>query len=137
MVKPSRAALLVLVLSALAPLGGCELAFDLVGVAQPLSAGESRRFNGSYQGSIDQVASNGPACPRESGEKVLMVGDGVLWYAYTPTVLFTSPIRYDGTIEATSADTTMRGKVTGNHMDVVVKSPTCETRMSLNYIYNH
>ncbi len=64
--------------------GGCQTAFDLVGVATPLTAGESRQYNGSYQGRVRQISATGPGCPTENAERVIMVGDGVLWYAYTP-----------------------------------------------------
>lgn len=124
-------------LTALISLGGCQTSFDLVGVAVALSAGESRVYNGSYQGDITQVKANGPGCPREHGEKVIMVGDGVLWYAYSPVTFFTSPIGYDGRINALSGNTRMTGRVVGNHLDAVVKSPTCETRLSMDYILNH
>ncbi len=134
MPKPFRIALLA---AATLSLGGCQTVFDLVGVAQPLSAQESRAYNGSYQGDIKQVSATGPGCPKETGEKVIMVGDGVLWYAYNPVTLFTSPVAYDGTIDASSGTAHMTGRVRGNHLDAVVKSPTCETRFSMDYILNH
>lgn len=118
-------------------LGGCQTTFDLVGVEQPLSAQESRSFDGSYQGDIEQIAHNGPGCPSESGERVIMVGDGVLWYAYAPTVLFTVPIRYDGALSGTSGDAVLDGHIMGNHLDMKVQSPSCQTTISMNYIYNH
>ncbi len=117
-------------------LGGCQTAFDLVGVSVPLPISDTRHWAGSYQGQIRQVAANGPGCPTESGQQVIMVGDDVVWYAYSPVIFFASPIRYDGTIESTSGSATMRGKIVGDHMDVLIKSPVCETRMSLHYIYN-
>ena len=118
-------------------LGGCQTVFDAVGVAVPLTAGESRAFNGSYQGTITQVSATGPGCPTEHGERVIMVGDGVLWYAYNPITLFTSPVNYDGTIDAVSGNAHMIGRVVGDHLEATVKSPDCETRLSMNYIYNH
>ncbi len=118
-------------------LGGCQTTFDLVGVAVPLSASESRAYNGSYQGKITQVAATGPGCPTEHGERVIMVGDGVLWYAYTPVTFFESPVNYDGTIDAVSGTSHMTGRVVGNHLHATVKSPTCETDLSMDYIYNH
>ena len=118
-------------------LGGCQTVFDAVGVAVPLSAGESRAYNGSYQGRITQVAATGPGCPNERGERVIMVGDGVLWYAYNPVTLFTSPVNYDGTIDAVSGNSHMTGRVVGNHLEATVKSPNCETQLSMDYILNH
>ena len=111
--------------------------FDLVGVTVPLSAGAMQAYNGSYQGNIRQIAANGPGCPTEHGEKIVMVGDGVLWYAYSPVIYFTSPVRYDGTIEATSGTARMTGRIKGDHLDATVKSATCETRLSMDYVYNH
>jgi hypothetical protein len=131
-VRPSYAILAATIL-----LGGCQTAFDLVGVEQPLSAGKARNFNGSYQGSIKQVAQSSPGCPTEHGERVIMVGDGVLWYAYTPTALFTAPVNYDGTIQATSGTTTFTGKIVDNHLDATIQSPTCQTKLSMNFVYNH
>ncbi len=118
-------------------LGGCQTVFDAVGVAVPLTAGEARSFNGSYQGQITQVSATGPGCPTEHGERVIMVGDGVLWYAYNPVTLFASPVSYDGTIDAVSGVSHMTGRVVGDHLDATVKSPVCETRLSMDYIYNH
>ena len=134
MPMPFRSALFA---AAALSLGGCQTTFDLVGVAVPLSASESRDFNGSYQGSIRQVAATAPGCPTEHGEKVIMVGDGVLWYAYSPVILFTSPVQYDGTIDATSGNARMEGRVQGNHLEATVTSPTCKTSLSMNFILNH
>ena len=118
-------------------LGGCQTVFDAVGVAVPLSAQETRVFNGSYQGYVHQVSATGPGCPTEDAERVIMVGDGVLWYAYTPVTFFTTPINYDGTLDAMSGNTHMVGRVTGNHLEATVQSPTCKTRLSMDYVYNH
>ena len=118
-------------------LGGCQTVFDLVGVEQPLSAQEAHNFDGNYQGYITQVSQTAPGCPTEHGEKVVMVGDGVLWYAYAPGQLFTAPVRYDGSINATSGSTTLDGKIDGNHLALKIQSPTCQTSLSMNYIYNH
>ncbi len=120
-----------------AALGGCQTVFDAVGVAVPLKAGEERVYNGSYQGTVTQVAARGPGCPREHGERVIMVGDGVLWYAYTPVTLFESPVSYDGGIEADSGTAHMTGRVTGDHLAATVKTPQCETRLSMHYVYDH
>ena len=121
MAKPFCAALAATALL----LGGCQTVFDAVGVAEPLSASATRAYNGSYQGDITQLAANGPGCPTEHGESVIMVGDGVLWYAYNPVTLFESPVSYDGTIDAVSGTSHMTGRVVGNHMLSTVKSPTC------------
>ena len=118
-------------------LGGCQTVFDSVGVAVPLSASRARQYDGSYQGYIRPVTSNGPECPREPGERVLMVGDGVLWYAYNPATLFAAPVNSDGEINAASGDATLSGKVVGNHLQATVKSPRCETRINMDFIYNH
>ncbi len=131
---PHRLAALAL---AALPLGGCQTVFDQVGVTVPLTAGEMRVYNGSYQGTIRQVAANGPGCPTEHGERVIMVGDGVLWYAYSPVIYFTSPVQYDGTIDATSGTAHMIGRVKGDRLEATVTSPTCETKLSMHYIYNH
>ncbi len=118
-------------------LGGCQTVFDAVGVTIPLTASESRAYNGSYQGQITQVSATGPGCPTEHGERVIMVGDGVLWYAYSPVTLFASPVDYDGTIDAVSGVSHMTGRVVGDHLEATVKTPNCETQLSMNYIYNH
>lgn len=134
MAKHSRTTAILVAATLLA---GCQTTSDLVGVTVPLSAGEARAFNGSYQGDITQVSATGPGCPTEHGERVIMVGDGVLWYAYNPVTLFTSPVNYDGTIDAVSGVSHMTGRVVGDHLDATVKSPTCETQLSMDYIYNH
>ena len=118
-------------------LGGCQTVFDAVGVAVPLTASEARAYNGSYQGQITQVSATGPGCPTEHGERVIMVGDGVLWYAYNPVTLFSSPVAYDGTIDAVSGDSHMTGQVVGDHLEATVKSPACQTQISMNYVFNH
>ena len=118
-------------------LGGCQTVFDLVGVEQPLSALEARNFDGSYQGNISQTAQAAPGCPLEHGEKVIMVGDGVLWYAYAPNALFTAPVRYDGSINGTSGPVTLVGKIDGNHLAATLQSAGCQTALSMDYIGNH
>lgn len=118
-------------------LGGCQTAFDLVGVAVPLPASETERYDGSYQGRVTQVSATGPGCPTEQAERVIMVGDGVLWYAYTPVVLFASPVLYDGTIDANLGTAHMTGKVSGNHLEALIETPTCKTQLSMDYMLNH
>ncbi len=135
--RTSIPALGIPILALCAALGGCQTVFDAVGVAVPLKAGQDRIYNGSYQGDITQVAARGPGCPSEPGERVIMVGDGVLWYAYTPATLFESPVAYDGRIEADSGAAHMAGRVTGNHLVATVKTPQCETRLSMYYVYDH
>ena len=44
---------------------------------------------------------------------------------------------YDGIIDAVSGNVHMTGRVVGNHLEATVKSPSCETRLSMDYIYNH
>jgi len=118
-------------------LGGCQTIFDLVGVEQPLTALEARNFNGSYQGSITQTEQAPPGCPLEHGEKVIMIGDGVLWYAYSPTTLFTAAVSTDGNVNATSDGVTLTGKIDGDHLAATIQSPSCQTTLSMNYIFNH
>lgn len=131
-----RAAILAAIILSPA-LSGCSTPFNLVGVATPLSANDAHNFDGSYQGDVDLVSQTGPDCPASEGERVLMIGAGVLWYAYSPTTLFTVPIAYNGVIDGRSGDATLQGKITGNHMLMTVKTPHCQTRMSMDYIYNH
>ncbi len=116
-------------------LGGCQTVFDAVGVAVPLTASESRNYNGSYQGRVRQLVS-GPGCPTEDAERVVMVGDGVLWYAYSPVTLFASAIRYDGTIDDVSGNTHLTGRVEGDHLIAMVESPLCKTQLSMHFILN-
>ncbi len=132
MVRPSSA-----ILGAAILLGGCHTAFDLVGVAEPLSASEARNFNGSYQGVIKQISQSGVGCPTEHGEKVVMVGEGVLWYAYTPTESFAAPVSYDGFVRASSGSTELLGRIVRNHLSATIQSPTCRTELSMNFVYNH
>ena len=134
MVTPRRIAAL---LATALLLGGCQTTFDLVGVAVPLSASSSRVYDGSYQGYVRSVTSTSPACPHEHGERVLMLGDGVLWYAYDPVTLFAAPVNSDGEMQSTVGTATLSGKITGNHLQAVVKSPSCESQISMDYIFNH
>ena len=123
-------------------LSACTTVFDLVGVAVPLSASASRTYDGSYQGYITTTTAPSPAagsrpCPNEYGERVLMLGDGVLWYPYDPDTFFAAPVNSDGMIEATDANATIKGQITGNHLVATVTTPKCTSQMSMYYIYNH
>ena len=118
-------------------LAGCQTTFDLVGVAVPLSASQTRVYDGSYQGTITPVSITGAGCPREHGERVLFLGDGVLWYAYDPTTLFAAPVNSDGRIQSTEGGATLAGKITGNHLQATVTSPACTSRISMDFIYDH
>ena len=133
MALPFRAALAA---AAILSLGGCQTAFDAVGVAVPLTASESHQFDGSYQGRVTQLSATGPGCPTEQAERVVMVGDGVLWYAYSPVTLFAAPIHYDGSIDDMSGNTHLTGQVKGDQLDATVESPNCRTRLSMHYILN-
>jgi len=140
------------ILVAVLLLGGCQTTFDLVGVAIPLSTEESHHYDGSYQGTVELVTDADPTCRAGEPERVVMVGDGVLWYAYGPATLFSLPIAYDGTLGGKSGDATLTGRITGNHLEAVIKSPSgiigkrlavaiksppCEAVLSMDYIYNH
>ena len=134
MVTPCRFAILA-ALTLL--LGACQTTFDLVGVAVPLSASASHVYDGSYQGYITQVAARSPACPREPGERVLMLGDGVLWYPYNASTFFAAPVNSAGIINATDGNATLAGKISGNHLLATVTSPDCTSRISMYFLYNH
>ncbi len=54
-----------------------------------------------------------------------------------PVVLFTSPVAYDGKIDAVSGNTHMTGRVSGDHLEALIESPTCKTQLSMDYILNH
>ena len=125
-----------LIAAALA-LPGCQTIHDLVGVDSNPVASEVHRYDGSYQGYVTQVAARSAMCPAEHGERVLMVGDGTLWYAYTPDIVFTAPVNYDGTVRGTAGATDLVGKIDGNHLDASVKGLDCETHLSADYVYNH
>ncbi len=125
-----------LIAAALA-LSGCQTVNDLMGVDPNPLASEIHQYDGSYQGFITQVAARSAMCPAEHGERVLMIGDGTLWYAYTPDIVFTAPVEYDGTVRGTAGATNLVGKIDGNHFDARIKGPDCETQMSADYVYNH
>ncbi len=127
---------IALVAAALA-LPGCQTVYNLVGVDPNPVASEVHRYDGSYQGFITQVAARSAMCPTEHGERVLMIGDGTLWYAYSPDIVFTAPVQYDGTVRGTAGTTHLIGKINGNHFDASIKGPDCETQMSADYVYNH
>lgn len=138
MVTPCRIA--VLAATSLL-LGACTTVFDLVGVAVPLSASASRTYDGSYQGyvattTIATTAGSRP-CPNEHGERVLMLGDGVLWYPYDPDTFFAASVNSDGVIQGTDAHAAIKGKITGNHLVATVTTPNCTSQMSMYYLYNH
>lgn len=135
---PFRAAVLA---TCAALLGGCQATYhtlyNAVGVAVPLTAEQAHEYDGSYQGYIRTTAAKNASCPDEPGERVLMVGDGVLWYAYTPGILFASPVRYDGSIDNADGETHITGKITGNTLRATVSSPICTTQLKMRYIGNH
>ncbi len=137
MVTPCRLAVLA---AASLLLSACTTVFDLVGVAVPLSASASRTYDGSYQGTIATTAATAAAsrlCPNEYGERVLMLGDGVLWYPYDPDTFFAASVNSDGSIQGTDANATIKGKISGNHLVATVTTPNCTSQMSMYYLYNH
>jgi hypothetical protein len=130
---PFRPALLAAALT----LPGCHTIHDLVGVDPNPVASEIHKYDGSYQGPIRQIVARSRTCPAEHGERVLMIGDGTLWYAYTPDIVFTSPVTRDGTIIGQAGTTALTGKIIGNHLVARIKNPDCETSISAYFVYNH
>jgi hypothetical protein len=114
-------------------LGGCALVSP--GDSVP-PASVSGRFDGSYQGGSRLVSALAPGCPA-GHEGVVEIGDGILTYAYTPAVMFSTHVLPDGRLEGNAGPVVLLGRIAGNHLAMTITSPQCRTDYSADYVWNH
>jgi hypothetical protein len=92
-------------------------------------------YDGSYQGKTQLVSASG-VCP-EPRYGVVMIGDNVLTYAYTPQQVFTVPVLPDGTLHGVAGEVMLDGKIDSDHLDMTITSPTCTSQYATHFYLDH
>lgn len=108
-----------------------------VGANKVVPATPGELYDGSYQGSATLVRALGPACPRRPSYGVVEIGDAVLVLPYTPELTFSVPVLRDGTMRLEGDGISLRGRIVGNQLGFVVRTPKCETLYRMHYVWNH
>lgn len=105
------------------------------GVSRPATPPEL--FDGSYQGRGYLVRASAPGCPDRPRYGVVEIGDAVLVYPYTPMLVLSAQIARNGTMHGQAGPATLDGRIVGDRLDFTVRTPQCESRYRMHYIWNH
>ena len=97
--------------------------------------GDPLRYDGSYKGPA-RLVQGGPTCPAPR-YGVIMIGDNVLTYAYTPNQIFQVPVGADGSLHGVAGSTTLDGRIVRNRLTMTIKGPDCTTDYRARYTLNH
>lgn len=128
-------------LAAAATLGGCgerlsaPVRTGVYGVSRPATIAEL--YDGSYQGQAALVRATGPGCPVWPAYGVVEIGDATLVYPYRPDLILAAAVAPDGSLHARTGPALLDGRIVNNHLYFVVRTPNCESRYSMHFIWNH
>lgn len=130
-----------LLLLATSLLGGCGFPLSAPvrvganGVVRPATLTEL--YDGSYQGHTYLLAANGPGCPLEPHNGVIEIGDAVLIYPYTPTLILTAPVLPDGSVHSVAGPAVLDGRIANNRLNFTIHTPNCLSSYSTHFVWNH
>ena len=92
-------------------------------------------FDGNYKGHAWLVSASG-ACPN-GRHGVLLIGDNVLTYAYTPLIVFQVPVGPDGLLHGVAGEATLDGRIEGERLAMTIATATCTTQFDADFVLNH
>jgi hypothetical protein len=93
-------------------------------------------INGRYRGIARLVKATIRGCPR-SGSRLVVVDANALSLNYrgaTVSYALVATVAGDGTIHGSDGRGAIDGRITGNHMDLLVSSEYCDVRYALDRI---
>ena len=124
-----------LMLAGLAALSACATP------AQPPQPGEAAApppssINGRYRGIARLVRAKIAGCPR-SGSRLVVVDANALSLNYRGervSYALVATVSGDGTIHGSDGRGSIEGRISGNHMDLMVSSDFCDVRYALERV---
>jgi hypothetical protein len=93
-------------------------------------------INGRYRGIARLVKATIRGCPR-SGSRLVVVDANALSLNYrgaTVSYALVATVSGDGSIHGSDGRGSIEGRITGNHMDLLVSSEYCDVRYALERI---
>jgi hypothetical protein len=126
-----------LLLVGLAALSAC--ATPPAGPPQPgeAAAPPPSSINGRYRGIARLVKATIAGCPRSFGTRLVVVDANALSLNYRgakASFALVATVAGDGSIYGTDGTGTIQGRISGNHMDLVVSSDYCGLHYALDRI---
>ena len=88
------------------------------------------KTDGLYKGIGQPVQVGSPACPTAS-EGTAEIGDQTLYFAFTPSTIFISPVQPDGTVLTLLPDAKLEGRLLDGRLQFVIADQVCQTRYDL------
>ena len=131
---PNRLALVLLAICAAGCSRGNSAINNLVVSRSPeIPADMIDKVDGIYKGEVRQVAVRSATCPTLQWGTV-EIGDGTLYFAFTPSTIFITPVQPDGSIRTVLSDASLEGHIVNGRLEFAVKNPVCESRYYLRWV---
>jgi hypothetical protein len=91
------------------------------------------KTDGVYKGVAQPVLVGSPTCPTER-EGTVEIGDRTLYFAFTPSTLFITPVQPDGLVFTVLPQAKLDGRLTDGRLQFLVVDPVCQTRYDLRRV---
>ncbi len=121
----------------LVSISGCIAALGLPlllgACGEQLPADATDRVDGSYKGRPVSVVARSSNCPGTDRGRI-EVGDGTLYFAYTPETIFIAPIQQDGRMHVQAGRSVLDGTVKDGWLRMVITTPVCETHYDMHFV---
>jgi hypothetical protein len=91
------------------------------------------KTDGIYKGLPQPVRVGSSTCP-DAQEGTVEIGDRTLYFAFTPSTIFITPVQPDGTVRTVLPDAKLDGLVADGRLQFSAVNRVCETRYSLRRV---
>jgi hypothetical protein len=91
------------------------------------------KTDGIYKGIAERVRVGSSTCP-DAGEGTVEIGDKTLYFAFTPSTIFITPVQPDGTVRTLLPDSKLDGRLTDGRLQFSAVNRVCETRYNLRRV---
>jgi hypothetical protein len=91
------------------------------------------KTDGVYKGVRQPVLAGSPTCPT-AREGTVEIGDSTLFFAFTPSTIFITPVQPDGTVLTVLPEAKLDGRLTDGRLQFLVADPVCQTRYDLRRV---
>jgi len=92
------------------------------------------KLDGNYIGMVELVSGTGE-CPNDR-YSVLVVGDNMVTYAFSPSDVFMMPLAADGSFHANNGGYALDGAIAGDTLTMTVAGASCTSRFAGHSVLN-
>jgi hypothetical protein len=91
------------------------------------------KTDGVYKGMGQPILVGSSTCPT-AREGTVEIGDRTLYFAFTPSTIFITPVQPDGAVLTVLPQAKLDGRLADGKLQFVVVDPVCQTRYDLRRV---